>query len=82
MLRKWDTDNKELERNLLNEIITRVQDIDNTSTVGVVAAQDIVDIVTDKLGPEIYNKGVNDARKLISDKLADLDIDLSTLEQN
>ena len=80
MLRKWDTENKELERAVLDELITRVQEIDDTTTVGVIAAQDIVDIVLTKLGPEIYNKGIRDAKKLIAEKLADIDIDLSTLE--
>ena len=80
MLRKWDTENKELERALLDELITRLQEIDDTSTVGVIAAQDIVDIVTAKLGPEIYNRGIADAKKLITEKLADIDIDLTTLE--
>lgn len=81
MLRKWDTENEELQRKLLNELITRVQEIDDTSTIGVIAAQDIVDIVTENLGPEIYNKGVADAKKMIVNKLTDIEIDLATLEQ-
>ena len=81
MLRKWDTENEELQRKLLNEIIARVQEIDDTSTVGVIAAQDIVDIITENLGPEIYNKGIADAKKMIVNKLSDIEIDISTLEQ-
>ncbi len=81
MLRKWDTENEELQRKLLNELITRMQEIDDTSSVGVIAAQDIVDIVTEHLGPEIYNKGIADAKKLVVGRLADIDIELSTLEQ-
>jgi uncharacterized protein (DUF2164 family) len=81
MLRKWDTENEELQRKLLNEIIARVQEIDDTSAVGVIAAQDIVDIVTENIGPEIYNKGIADAKKMIVNKLADIEIDISTLEQ-
>jgi len=81
MLRKWDTENEELQRKLLNEIIARVQEIDDTSAVGVIAAQEIVDIVTENIGPEIYNKGIADAKKMIVNKLADIEIDISTLEQ-
>lgn len=81
MLRKWDTENKELQHKLQNEIITQLQEIDDTSSVGIIAAQDIIDIVTEHVGPEIYNKGVIDAKKMIVDKLADLEIELSTLEQ-
>ncbi|QQS19745.1 DUF2164 family protein [Candidatus Saccharibacteria bacterium] len=81
MLRKWDTENEELQRKLLNEVITRIQELDDVSTFGVIAAQEIVDIVTENLGPEIYNKGIADAKKLIVNKMADMDVDLSTLEQ-
>jgi uncharacterized protein (DUF2164 family) len=81
MLRKWDTENEELQRKLLNEIIARVQEIDDTSAVGVIAAQEIVDIVTENIGPEIYNKGIADAKKMIVNKLVDIEIDISTLEQ-
>lgn len=81
MIRKWDTENEQLQRKLLNEIIVRVQEIDDTSTIGVIAAQEIVDIVTENLGPEIYNKGIADAKKMIVNKLSDIEIDISTLEQ-
>lgn len=81
MLPKWETNNEELQRKLQNEIIARVQEIDDTSTIGVIAAQDIIDIVAENLGPEIYNKAIFDVKKLIADKLADIEVDLSALEQ-
>jgi uncharacterized protein (DUF2164 family) len=80
MKRKWDSGNESLQRKCIDEIITRVDEAADTS-IGVIAAQDIIDIVTEHLAPEIYNKGIADAKKLISEKLADIEVDLDSLEQ-
>lgn len=79
MKRKWDTDDDALQRKCIDEVIARVDEIDLPA--GVIAAQEIIDIVTENLGPEIYNKGVRDAKKLLQEKLDDLEIDLDSLEQ-
>lgn len=81
MKRKWDIENTELNKKCIDEIISRVQDIDNTGEIGLIAAQDIIDIVTENLAPEFYNKGVADARKTIRNKIDDLEIDLDMLKQ-
>ena len=57
ILRKWDVASKELHDKCVNEVIARVEDIEGNS-VGLIAAQDIIDIVTENLGPEIYNKAI------------------------
>lgn len=80
MKRKWDSDDEALQRKCIDEVIARVDEIGD-SPAGVIAAQEIIDIVTEHLGPEIYNKGVCDAKKLIQEKLGDLEIDLDSLEQ-
>lgn len=80
MKRKWDSDNEELQRTVINEVITRIEEIGD-SPVGIIAAQDIIDIVTERLAPEIYNKGVQDAKKLVVSKFDDMQIDIDALEQ-
>lgn len=79
MKRKWDSASEETQRKCIDEVITRVEEID-TSQVGVIAAQDIIDIVTEHLGPAIYNQGINDAKKLIQERLQDIEVDLQVLE--
>lgn len=79
MRRKWDIDDEALQRKCIDEVIARVDEID--SPAGVIAAQDIIDIVTEHLGPGIYNKGLHDAKKLVREKLGDLEVDLDSLEQ-
>ncbi len=81
MNRKWDSANDELQRKCIDEVIARIEEIDD-DMVGVVAAQDVIDIVTENLAPGIYNKGVNDTKKLITEKLADIDVDIDSLTIN
>jgi uncharacterized protein (DUF2164 family) len=80
MKRKFDSFDKEIERKCVEEIITRIEEIDDEA-VGIIAAQDIIAIVTQSLGPEIYNMGLADAKKLLQDRVADLETEIDLLEQ-
>lgn len=80
MLRKFDTDNKQLERKCIDEIIARLEDIGDAGP-GMLAAQDIIDIVKENYGPEIYNKALADAKKLAEAKLDDLAAEMDLLKQ-
>jgi len=80
MKRKFNSINKEISRKCVAEVITRVQEIDG-SEVGVIAAQDIIDIVTQNITPEIYNMGLRDAKKLLNERFSDLETEIDLLEQ-
>ena len=80
VIRKWDTLDKERQRKCIHEVMTRVDEIDEHPT-GVIVAQEIIDIVTSNLAPEIYNKGIRDAKKLIYTKIGDMEFDIDALEQ-
>jgi uncharacterized protein (DUF2164 family) len=82
MIRKWDTKNEQLNAKCLNEVIARVQEIDDPSGVGIIAAQDIVDIVLENMGPEIYNKALSDAAKIVDDKVQDIEYSIDELKQS
>ena len=82
MNKKWDITDEQLNRKCIDEVISRVQDIEDTDAVGMIAAQDIIDIVKENLAPTFYNKGVEDARKVVQAKVEDLDLDLDVLKQN
>ncbi len=79
MKRKWDISDEATIKKCLDEVIARVEEIDSDK-VGVIAAQEIIDIVTENFGPEIYNKGVRDSKKLVQEKFHDLEVDLDLLE--
>jgi len=80
MNRKWDLASKETQRKCVDEVIARIDEIES-SEVGVIAAQDIIDIVTENLAPAIYNAGVRDAKKCLGERFHDLEVDLDLLEQ-
>lgn len=79
--RKWDVEDTELNKKCIEEVITRVQELENSDEVGIIAAQDIIDIVTENLAPVFYNQGVEDAHKTVQDKIQDIEVDLDVLKQ-
>lgn len=78
IIRKWDIASKEVQDKCVSEIITRIEDIEDNQ-VGLIAAQDIIDIVTENLAPEIYNKAIVDVKKLLEDRMNDLEAELELL---
>jgi len=79
MIRKWDIVSEEQKKQCIEELLTRIDEQDGAE-FGVIAAQEIIDIVAAYLGPSTYNLAIEDARKTIQNKLADIDIDLDTLK--
>jgi uncharacterized protein (DUF2164 family) len=80
MKRKFDSMSKADQQRCIDEVITRIEEIDSDA-VGIIAAQDIIDIVTQNLGPEIYNLGVRDAKKFLQERVVDIEVGLDLLEQ-
>lgn len=80
MQRKWDITDRDTLKMCIDEVITRIEDIGDLE-VGVIAAQEIIDIVTAHAGPEFYNRGVQDARKILQERFADIQVDIDLLEQ-
>ncbi|QQS18183.1 DUF2164 family protein [Candidatus Saccharibacteria bacterium] len=81
MKRKWDVGSEEQHRKCVEEILTRLQE-QGMAEFGIIAAGDIISIVLQNYGPDIYNLALADARKLIETKLADISTDLDVLVQS
>lgn len=81
MIKKFDNVSDEIRKKCIGEVITRVQEIDD-SEIGVIAAQDIIDIVTQNMGPEIYNMALHDTQKLLQEKISDIEFEIDSLEQH
>jgi uncharacterized protein (DUF2164 family) len=79
MLRKWEISDDQTRKKCIEEILTRI-DEQGGAEFGVIAAGDIISIVAQHLGPEIYNMGLDEAKKAVQNKLADLEIDLDVLK--
>lgn len=79
MKRKWDISSKELRKKCNDEVLARIEEQDGAN-FGVLATDEIIDIVLQNLAPDIYNLGIKDAKKLIQDRLADIDVELDLLK--
>lgn len=80
MIRKWDIKSKEVNDACVNEIITRIQEADDLDSIGIIAAQDIIDIVLEHAAPEIYNAALNDATKVVTEKVQDIEYGIEELK--
>lgn len=81
MLRKWDINNKDLTQKNIDQVIARISDINDPQSVGIIAAQEITDIILENMGPEIYNKAVDDILKLLKDKTQEIEYNIEDLKQ-
>ncbi len=78
MLRKWDITDEQTHKQCVDEIIARVDEQEG-SELGVIAAQEVIDIVAKYIGPQAYNTALKDTKKILEDKLADIEVDMYVL---
>jgi uncharacterized protein (DUF2164 family) len=78
MIRKWDMGNEQVKKQCIDDLLARIDEQADTP-FGAIAAQDIIDIVAGYLSPQVYNLAIEDAKKALRTKLADLEIDLEVL---
>jgi uncharacterized protein (DUF2164 family) len=79
MLRKWDIKDEQVHKSCIDELIARI-DEQGSSPFGVLAAQEIIDIVSRYVGPIAYNTALEDAKKCLQAKVADLEVELDILK--
>lgn len=79
MIRKWDISDEQTKKRCVDELLTRI-DEQGDAEFGMIAAEELIDIVAEHVGPEAYNKGIEDAKKLLQNKLADIEVDLDVLK--
>ncbi|WP_054754638.1 DUF2164 domain-containing protein [Piscibacillus salipiscarius] len=49
--------------------------------IGEIAAESFLEFMTEELGPHFYNKGIEDAKNLVEQKVMNIDEDLLALER-
>jgi uncharacterized protein (DUF2164 family) len=79
MKRKWDVSSKEVRKKCLDEIIARINEQQGLD-FGILAAEEIMNIVTQNTGPDIYNLAIKDAMKLLQDRFSDVETELDLLQ--
>ncbi|MFZ1459103.1 MAG: DUF2164 family protein [Candidatus Saccharimonadales bacterium] len=80
MKRKFDTIPEEIAKRCVAEVMTRIEEIESEK-VGIIAAEDVIDIVLQNYGPEIYNLALADVKKLLQEQQLDTEAKIDLLEQ-
>ena len=69
---------EEKKREVVGAIIAYYQR-ERGEEIGVIAAEEILELVLELVGSEIFNKGVNEATKLIQERLAGVWLDVEAI---
>jgi uncharacterized protein (DUF2164 family) len=78
--RSWDILPEESRIRYMKEIISYFGD-ERDEEIGVVAAQDILDFFLQNIGPEVYNRAIDDAKNIFRKQLEGLDIEFDLLKK-
>jgi uncharacterized protein (DUF2164 family) len=76
--RKWERLTDDKKKACLDEIIIFFEN-ERDEKIGVIAAEQVLNIFLQTAGTELYNKGVEDAKKTLEHRLDDLHMDLDLL---
>ena len=77
---KFDFVSEEKEMAYLKEIIAFFQD-ERNEEIGFVAAKQVLNFFLQTIGEEIYKKAIKDAKKLLNDRIDDLNLELDLLSE-
>lgn len=78
MKRKWNRLTDEQRETAKQELIYFFES-ERDEKIGVIAADQLLDFFLESVGSKLYNKGVDDARKVLSQRLDELNYDLDEL---
>lgn len=76
--RKWDLISDDQRRTCIDKVI-RFYEETKDEKIGMIAAEEILDLVLELTAEEIYSKGINDAQKLLQERFEGFQIDLDML---
>ncbi|QDX93188.1 DUF2164 domain-containing protein [Brevibacillus laterosporus] len=69
------------KKEMIVENIQRFFEEEDMEKIGRFQAERLIDQMIKELGPYVYNQAIGDARKLVLDKLSNLEEDLYVLEK-
>ena len=77
---KFDVVSEEKRMEALKNIIAFFQD-ERGEEIGLIAAGEILDFFLQTIGDDVYKKAVGDVKKLLKERMDDLDIELDLLTE-
>ncbi|MFC0523733.1 DUF2164 domain-containing protein [Pontibacillus salicampi] len=69
------------EREQIIESIQAYFEIERGEEIGNLGAEQLLDYIVQEVGPLLYNQGVRDAKKMVDQKLLNIDEDITSLEK-
>lgn len=68
----------ERRQKCIKDIIAFFKD-ERDTTIGILAAESVLDFFLETIAEDIYNKAIADSKKLLKQKIEDLEVDLDLL---
>jgi len=78
--KQWDIISDEERRSYTSKIITFFAE-ERDEEIGVIAAGEVLDFFLENFTKPIYNKGIEEAKEIIKEKMTDLEVDLDAMKQ-
>ena len=76
--RDWDLLSEEKRKSSIEKIIEFFKK-ERSEEIGIIAAEDILNLLLETIGPELYNKGVEDSVDIVKSRMEDLGLDMEVL---
>lgn len=80
-IRKWDIQNPETKKKCIDQIMQLIDELEGRPA-GVIASEELMNAISSTIGPDMYNMALIDVKKVISEKMQDLDVDIDLLTQS
>lgn len=79
VIRKLDFASKQVKQKCIDEIIYRINEaIDDE--IGIITAEEVLELVTENIADEIYNQAVEDVKTLLNERHIDTNIEIDLLK--
>ena len=79
--RAWDVISKEERRECIQDLINLFKH-EKDEEIGNIFAESILDTVLQTVGPNAYNRGIQDASVVVKNHTENLEVDLSALRKS
>ena len=76
--RKWDRISDEKRQQAIDDLIYFFES-ERSEKIGVIAAEQLLDFFLENIGPDVYNRGLSDAKTVIAKRVEDLQFDIDDL---
>ncbi len=73
--RSWDILTPEQKQKAINDIID-FYSTEHGEEIGVIAAENLLDMFLQNIGANLYNKGVDDTKDLVKKRLEEVEMDI------